>query len=93
MITLATSAYSVLYQYPLVDKKCVNKKTTFCEWAPPVYKLGGYETSSVIPGKLCELKAGNAICFRIANPRAMRGQQKYRDEVIDRINQLCNAGC
>ncbi|NDO83248.1 hypothetical protein CJP72_21515 [Citrobacter sp. NCU1] len=55
-------------------------------------KLGGYETSSVIPGKLWEFKVGNAICFRIAHPRAMRGHQKYRDEVIKRIKQRCTAG-
>ena len=55
-------------------------------------ELGGYETSSVIPGKLWEFKVGNAICFRIAHPRAMRGHQKYRDEVIARIKQLCTHG-
>ncbi|MBA0206206.1 hypothetical protein [Pectobacterium aroidearum] len=55
-------------------------------------ELGGYETSSVIPGKLWEFKVGNAICFRIAHPRAMRGHQKYRDEVIARIKQLCTDG-
>ena len=54
--------------------------------------LDGYETLSVTPGRLWEFKAGNAICFRIAHPRAMRGQQKYRDEVIERIKQLCNPG-
>lgn len=53
----------------------------------------GYETSSVIPGKLWEFKVGNTICFRIAHPRAMRGHQKYRDEVIARIKQLCTEGC
>ncbi|EHP0861483.1 hypothetical protein KNZ39_003036 [Escherichia coli] len=52
--------------------------------------LDGYETLSVTPGRLWEFKAGNAICFRIAHPRAMRGHQKYRDEVIERIKQLCN---
>ena len=51
-------------------------------------ELGGYETSSVIPGKLWEFKTGNAICFRIAHPRAMRGHQKYRDEVIARISNF-----
>ncbi len=55
-------------------------------------ELGGYETSSVIPGKLWEFKTGNTICFRIAHPRAMRGHQKYRDEVIARIKQLCTKG-
>lgn len=55
-------------------------------------QLGGYETSSVIPGKLWQFKAGNTVCFRIAHPRAMRGHQKYRDEVIERIKQLCKAG-
>ncbi|CAB5570414.1 Uncharacterised protein [Citrobacter werkmanii] len=55
-------------------------------------ELGGYETSSVIPGKLWEFKTGNAICFRIAHPRAMRGHLKYRDEVIARIKQLCTQG-
>ncbi|GEH18304.1 hypothetical protein DXE50_13810 [Escherichia coli O145] len=55
-------------------------------------ELGGYETSSVIPGKLWEFKTGNTICFRIAHPRAMRGHQKYRDEVIARIKQLCTQG-
>lgn len=54
-------------------------------------KLGGYETSSVIPGKLWEFKVDNAICFRIAHPRAMRGHQKYRDKVIKRIEQHCTA--
>ncbi|MFN3069174.1 hypothetical protein ACKWMY_13795 [Serratia sp. J2] len=52
--------------------------------------LDGYETSSVIPGKLWEFKTGSVICFRIAHPRAMRGHQKCRDEVIERIKQLCN---
>ncbi|APS30187.1 hypothetical protein H4F38_17160 [Pectobacterium brasiliense] len=56
-------------------------------------KLGGYETSSVISGKLWEFKTGNAICFRIAHPRAMREHKKYRDEVIERIKQRCTAGC
>lgn len=55
-------------------------------------ELGGYETSSVIPGKLWEFKVGNTICFRIAHPRAMRGHQKYRDKVIARIKQLCTHG-
>ena len=55
-------------------------------------ELGGYETSAVIPGKLWEFKTGNTICFRIAHPRAMRGHQKYRDEVIARIKQLCTKG-
>ncbi|MXE31528.1 hypothetical protein FQ008_25695, partial [Escherichia coli] len=55
-------------------------------------ELGGYETSAVIPGKLWEFKTGNAICFRITHPRAMRGHQNYRDEVIARIKQLCTQG-
>jgi len=53
---------------------------------------GGYETSSVIPGKLWEFKTGNTICFRIAHLRAMHGHQKYRDEVVARIKQLCTKG-
>lgn len=56
-------------------------------------ELGGYETSSVIPGRLWEFKVGNAICFRIAHPRAMRGHQQYRDEVIARIKRHCTHGC
>ena len=55
-------------------------------------ELGGYETSSVISGKLWEFKTGNTICFRIAHPRAMRGHQKYREEVIARIKQLRTRG-
>lgn len=55
-------------------------------------ELSGYETSSVIPGKLWVFNVGNTICFRIAHPRAMRGHQKYRDEVIARIKQLCTNG-
>lgn len=48
--------------------------------------LGGYETSvPVIPQRLWEFKAANAICFRIAHPRAMNGHQEYRIEVIKRI--------
>ncbi|HAI50564.1 hypothetical protein [Atlantibacter hermannii] len=54
--------------------------------------LGGYETSSVVPGRLWEFKVDNIICFRIAHPRAMRGHQKYRHEVITRIKQLCETG-
>ncbi len=52
--------------------------------------FNGYETSSVIPGKLWEFKTGSVICFRIAHPRAMRGHQKCRDEVIERIKQHCD---
>ena len=50
--------------------------------------LGGYKTSApVISGKLWEFKGSNATCFRIAHPRAMRGHQDYRTEVIHRILQ------
>ncbi|MBQ4766323.1 hypothetical protein F9U42_04135 [Pectobacterium versatile] len=55
-------------------------------------ELGGYETSSVIPGKLWEFKVGNFICFRIAHPRAMRGHQEYRGMVIKRIKEVCEQG-
>ncbi|MBN3172521.1 hypothetical protein H4F69_03000 [Pectobacterium brasiliense] len=54
--------------------------------------LGGYETSSVIPGKLWEFKVGNTICFRIAHPRAMRGHQEFRGMVIKRIKEVCDQG-
>lgn len=52
--------------------------------------LGGYETSSVIPKKRWEFKAANAICFRIAHPRAMGEHKKHRDFVIERIKELTN---
>ncbi|KHS65775.1 hypothetical protein [Pectobacterium brasiliense] len=55
-------------------------------------ELGGYETSSVIPGKLWEFKVGNTICFRIAHPRAMRGHQEFRGMVIKRIKEVCDQG-
>ena len=54
--------------------------------------LGGYETPSVIPGKLWEFKVGNTICFRIAHPRAMRGHQEFRGMVIKRIKEVCDQG-
>ncbi|MBG0750822.1 hypothetical protein Q7O_000555 [Pectobacterium carotovorum subsp. carotovorum PCCS1] len=54
--------------------------------------LGGYETSSVIPGKLWEFKVGNSICFRIAHPRAMRGHQEFRGMVMKRIKEVCDQG-
>lgn len=48
----------------------------------------GYETNvpAKIPGKLWEFEAAGAKCFRIAHPRAMKGHQGFRDEVIRRIN-------
>lgn len=55
--------------------------------------LDGYETVSVTPGRLWEFKTGNAVGFRIAHPRAMRGHQKYREQVIERIKQLCTTDC
>lgn len=49
----------------------------------------GYENSApVIPGRLWEFKAANAICYRIAHPRASHGHGKYRDVVIQRIKGL-----
>lgn len=50
--------------------------------------LGGYETSSVIPKQLWEFKAANAVCFRIAHPRAMGEHKKHRGSVIERIKQI-----
>ncbi|MBN3079748.1 hypothetical protein H4F49_03795 [Pectobacterium polaris] len=56
-------------------------------------ELGGYETSFVISGKLWEFKAGNAICFRIAHPRAMHEEhQMCRGMVIKRIKEVCDQG-
>lgn len=50
--------------------------------------FGGHETTSVIPKKIWEFKAGNATCFRIAHPRAQKGNQaEYRIEVIEKIKQ------
>ncbi|WP_225084727.1 hypothetical protein U1R68_10215 [Pectobacterium colocasium] len=54
--------------------------------------LDGYETLSVTSGRLWEFKAGNAICFRIAHPRATYGHQKFREMVIKRIKDVCDQG-
>ncbi|EPU3837758.1 hypothetical protein ACVWU7_001266 [Providencia stuartii] len=53
----------------------------------------GYQTIiPVISGKLWEFVANNTPCFRIAHPRAMKGHQKYRKEVINRIQDKIKAG-
>ena len=52
----------------------------------------GHESLTVIPRKYWEFEAAGAHCFRIAHPRATRGHQAYRQQVIDQINRLKQAG-
>lgn len=50
--------------------------------------FGGYEKATeIIPGKYWEFNAANALCFRIAHPRATHGHGEFRDKVIQRIKQ------
>lgn len=48
----------------------------------------GYQTVNREPGKLWEFKVGAMTCFRIAHPRAMRGHQQYRADVIGRLKDI-----
>ncbi|MFW8567297.1 hypothetical protein [Orrella sp. 11846] len=48
--------------------------------------FSGYQNKEVISDKYWEFKAANAICFRIAHPRATHGHGEFRDKVIQRIN-------
>lgn len=54
-------------------------------------KFGGYRNTEVISRKFWEFEAANAICFRIAHPRATHGHGEFRDKVIHRI-KTCTAG-
>lgn len=49
--------------------------------------LDGFKSLSVTPKKLWEFESGNAICFRIAHPRATSGHKKFREKVIEQIKQ------
>lgn len=53
-------------------------------------KFGGYRNTEVISRKFWEFEAANAICFRIAHPRATHGHGEFRDKVIHRI-KACTA--
>ncbi len=48
----------------------------------------GYQTVSREPGKMWEFRAGQITCFRIAHPRALRGHQQYRTDVIQRLKDI-----
>jgi hypothetical protein len=47
--------------------------------------FGGYRNKEVISRKYWEFEAADAICFRIAHPRATHGHGEFRDKVINRI--------
>lgn len=47
-----------------------------------------YETTNLNPGKMWEFQARKMTCFRIAHPRAQRGHQQYRAEVIQRLKAI-----
>lgn len=51
----------------------------------------GYQTVNREPGKLWEFKAKEMTCFRIAHPRALRGHQQYRADVIRRLKDICTS--
>ncbi len=53
--------------------------------------FGGYRNKEVISRKFWEFEAADAICFRIAHPRATHGHGEFRDKVIHRI-KACAAG-
>lgn len=48
----------------------------------------GYNTISAIKGKMWQFNAANAVCFRIAHPRAEKGHAEFRATVIEKIKQL-----
>jgi len=48
----------------------------------------GYQTVNREPGKMWEFQAGEISCFRIAHPRALRGHQQYRTDVIQRLKAI-----
>lgn len=51
----------------------------------------GYRNKEVISRKFWEFEAADAMCFRIAHPRATHGHGEFREKVIHRI-KACAAG-
>lgn len=50
--------------------------------------FNGYQTIRKEPGKMWEFQVGKTTCFRIAHPRALRGHQQYRSDVIQRLKKI-----
>ncbi len=48
----------------------------------------GHKTIKTEPGKMWEFQVGKVTCFRIAHPRALRGHQQYRSNVIQRLKEI-----